>query len=225
MLAILALAVCALALARVAGWPGAWRPVVAGVAVLVAGSQLLPPGHAMRVDLAGWARSLLWGAVALAPILAYGLFVRRLRRQARPAASSPAAGHPVGLVWIVADADLAAETRAALDAEAVGDRAALSLAWRTPDETLAGHLRMRQTGETMEIELLWVDPAHRRQGIAARLLAAAEGEARRRGARRMAVILGSWQPGAVLARAGFVAVAERPLGPGSRRIWLEKELR
>ena len=125
------------------------------------------------------------------------------------------------------DAALTADTAAALiadEAAALGRARRLSLAWRAEDGALAGHIRLRQTGATAEIEALRVTPAHRGQGIGSRLLAAAETEARARGLARLAVAPGSWQAPGFFARAGYVTVAERDLGGGARRLWMERAL-
>jgi GNAT superfamily N-acetyltransferase len=225
---IVALALLGLGLARLLGAPpGVWRPVLAAAVLAALGSQLLPAGHPLRVDVAGSARSLGWLGLALAPVVAYALGIRWLRR--RTGVGAPAApGHLRGLVQFADDTRLTADTEAALDEEAAASGAAarfLSLGWRTDGGSLAGHLRMRQTADTAEVLLLRVAPQHRRQGIGARLLAAAEGEARARGARRMWAAPGSWQAPDVFARAGYRTVAERPLGPGLSRLWMERELR
>lgn len=220
MLAILSLAGAALLLARVAEAPrGTWRFVLGAAVVMIAASQLLPPGHPLRVDVGSWARWGGWGVVAAAPVVAYGLMIRRLRRGARPvpvAAAVPA--HPVGLVRIAADEGLAAETRAALEREAGGEPP-VSFGWRAEDGRMVGHLRSRRLAEVVMVEMIWVARDHRRQGIGAALLAAAEGAA---GARRIAVETDGG--GGLFVAAGYGIVFRHPLGPGVDRVWLEKEL-
>jgi GNAT superfamily N-acetyltransferase len=223
-LVVLVAAVALVAARRLGAPPGSWRRIV-GVAVLVlAASQALPPGHPLRADLVGSARTLGWLALAAAPIAAYALWIRALRR--RTGASRPAP-HPVGLVQIADDAALVAETEAALAtlaAPVLGPPAPLSLAWRAEDGTLAGHLRLVRAARIAEIEALIVAEPFRRRGIGTRLLRAAEAEARSRGLERMAATVGSWQSPGFFASAGYRAAAHHDLGGGVRRIRMERDL-
>jgi ribosomal protein S18 acetylase RimI-like enzyme len=212
-----------LAARRMGAPPGVWRWTLGAAGLVLVASQALPAGHPLRADLAGAVVALAWLVVAAVPLTLYALWVRGLRRRARPDAPS----RPVGLVQFAADAALAADTAGALEAEARAAGAfqgTLSLGWRAPDGALAGQLRLRQTGRTAEIEALWVALPHRGQGIGTRLVAAAEAEARARGLERLAVAPGSWQGPGLFRRAGFTVVAERPLGSGLGRVWMEKEL-
>ena len=225
MLAIVALTALALLAARLAGAPaGSWRPILAVAAAATLGALLLPSGHPLRLDPAASVATLGWLAGLLVPLALYALWLRALRRRAAPGAAT---AHPTGLVQIADDVALVAETVAALADDttaALGPLRPLSLAWRADDGTLAGHLRLRQTGATAEIEALRVAEAHRGQGIGSRLLAAAETEARARGLARLAVAPGGWQAPGFFARAGYVTVAERDLGRGARRLWMERTL-
>ncbi len=225
MLLTVVLTAFALLAARLLGAPpGSWKLILGIAAAETLSSQFLPAGHPLRVNLAGSAAAVAWLVALLIPLSAYGLWIRSLRRRATPAAAPK---HPTGLVQIDDDAALTAETAAALasdDAAALGPRRPLSLAWRAEDGVLAGHLRLRQTGATAEIEALRVTPAHRRQGIGSRLLAAAETEARARGLARLAVAPGSWQAPGFFTRAGYVTVTEHDLGGGARRLWMERPL-
>lgn len=227
MLPIAALTVFGLLAARVTGAPAGSRRLILGLAVLaLLAGQLLPAGHPLRVDLAGAGRSLGWIAAAAVPVVVYAFAIRHLRRRAQGGDAAPR--RPVGLVRIAEDTALAAETRAMLrdETEAAADRApeALSLAWRGPGGGLEGHVQIERIAETAQVAMIWVEAPQRRQGIGARLLAAAEGEAREIGARRMTVFAGSWQSPEFFARAGYRTVAERALGPGLVRIWMEKDL-
>ncbi len=204
---------------------GAWRFILAAAGLAVVASQVLPAGHRLRADLGGSAAALGWLVAAAVPITAYALWVRSLRRRA--GADRPARRHPAGLVQIADDVALLADTAAALDAEtaaALGPARPLSLAWRSEDGALTGHLRLRESGATAEIEALLVAPEHRGQGIGRRLLAAAETEARARGLARLAVAPGSWQAPAFFARMGYATTAEHDLGRGARRFRMEREL-
>ena len=226
MVLIAALTVLALLVARILRAPrGTWRPILAAAALAALASQLLPTGHPLRADLGGSATTLAWLVALSIPLTAYALWLRSLRRRA--GAATPPPSHPTGLVQIDEDAALAAETTAALDADtaaALGPPRTLSLAWRAEDGALAGHLRLRQVGATAEIEALRVAAKHRGQGVGSRLLAAAETEARARGLARLAVAPGSWQAPGFFARAGYVTVAERDLGGGASRLWMERAL-
>lgn len=226
MVQVLSLTLFALLAARLFRAPrGTWRFILAAAALILGASQLLPAGNPFRADVAGSARTLFWVGLAGLPVAGYALMLRGLRR--RTGADAPAARHPVGLVRIVDDAALVAETQAALAAEAAASGAAcaaLSLGWRTGDGALVGRVQLRRTAETAEVAALWVAEPARGQGIGARLLEAAEVEARAMGARRMTLSLGSWQRPDFFGRAGYVTVAERPLGCGLTRRWMEKEL-
>ena len=223
---ILLIAGAALLLARLLRAPrGNWRYILAAAALAALASQILPAGHPLRADLPASARAFGWLLVLLIPATVYALWIRRLRRRAD--ADRPAQAHPVGLVQIAEDAALVADTTATLDAathQTLGSPRPLSLAWRSEDGSLAGHLRLHQAGTTAEIDLLLVAPDHRRQGIGTRLLAAAESEARARGLDRLAAAPGSWQHAGFFTRSGFVTTAERDLGQGASRYWMERRL-
>lgn len=223
MVLVLALTALAFVLARVLGAPrGVGRAILGAAAALVLLGPVLPEGHPLHTDF----RTLGWTAAVAAVVAAYALGVRSLRRRA--AARVPEAReHAVGLVRIGDDAALAAETRAALEAEearALGAPRPLSLAWRDAGGGLQGHLRLRERGETAEIELVLVAEGSRGQGIASRLLEAACAEAAARGLRRMAVAPGSWEAPDFFRRAGFAAVAEHDLGGGLSRLRMERPL-
>jgi GNAT superfamily N-acetyltransferase len=230
--AVVSFAVFAVLVARLARAPRAVTNGIVGVALAVLlASQFLPAGHPFRADVAQSTGNLAWLALALLPLAGYALVLRRLRRRTGVAEirdRSAQADHPVGLVQIDDDAALAADTAAALGLETAArlDPAphATSLGWRTADGALAGHLRLRWILETGEIEMLWVAAAHRRQGIARRLLTAADGLARERGTRRLAARVGSWQGWQALAAAGFATTSEVPLGGGQRWLWMERGL-
>ncbi len=209
MAALLALGICALLLARLVRWRGAWRWIAAAFAAVLLAAQLLPAGHPFRAEATAWTVVILWLAVAAVPIGFYAVWLRRLRRQT--GADAPPDTPPRGLVLFPRDAALAAETAADLLAAAPGDR--LTLGWRGEDDALSGVLRLRFAGDLAEVELF------RAAAPAAALIAAAEREAMIRGAARIGALVPPWQSEAPFLRAGFSPLAEA----GGRR-WLEKRL-
>ena len=215
MAAVLALAALALVLARVAGRRGAWPWVLGAVVAVMLAAQALPPGHPFRAGTAAWGRNLLWVGLGLIPVGAYALWVRDLRRRTGVDDAPPAA--PRGLVQFPRDAALAAETAAALLAEAPGAR--LTLGWRDETGALAATLRLRLNADLAEVELFHVAPEARGQGLGARLLKAAEREAAIRGAARIGALVAPWQGASIFHRAGY-----RPGGEAGGRRWLEKAL-
>ncbi len=158
MLLVIGLTLFALALARAMRAPaGTWRWILGVAATALVASQVLPEGNAFRQDVAGSATTLFWIGLGLAPVAAYAVLVRALRRRIGTdmALAGARAGSGLrGLVRIDADAALAAETSAALRAEAPG--AGRSFGWRDADGTMAGHLRLVLRGDLAEIEMLRV---------------------------------------------------------------------
>lgn len=222
MTGVVAATVCALLAARILGAPrGTWRYVLAAAALALAASQLLPEGAAYRREVSEAARLALWLGIGAIPVGFYALWVRSLRRRAGGRAPAPAPSRPRGLVQFGEDAGLAAETAAALAAEAPGVR--LSLGWRGPDASLEGHVRLRVAGEAAEIEMIRVAPGARRRGLGGALLRAAEGEATARGARRIGAVVGDWQAPGFFAACGYAAPAGGGSGAGGR-VWVEKAL-
>ena len=235
MASIIFLALAAMVFARILRLPrGTWRYILAGAAAVALATQLLPQGHPLRTDVAESARNLGWVGLGLVPVAIYAVFLARLQRRTGVAARQAVGGtadqprHPVGLVQIAGDAQLAAETETRLAAEtaaALGTAPRLrSLAWRAEDGSLAGHLRLAVLREVCEIHALRVDPAHRGAGIGTRLLAAAEEIAREEGARVMIARAGSWQAPGFLARAGYTTAWERAIGGGAAWFQMEKNL-
>jgi len=228
MVQITAATLFALALSWVVRAPrGTWRYIVGAAAAAIVATQFLPAGHPLRADVAESGRNLAWLAVALVPVAIYGLWVRRLRLRTGVDRPQDAAEHPRGLVQIGDDGALAHETRAALDAAARAAGVApgtLSLGWRGDDGALAGHLRLRLAGAVAEIEMLHVAPDARRRGIGTALLAAAEGEARARGAGTLTATVGDWQTLPFFTAAGFRPVLERDAGGGRAQHVLDKPL-
>lgn len=229
MVQIAAATVFALTLARVLRAPrGSWRYILGAAAAAMLATQFLPEGHPLRADVAESSQNLAWLAVAMVPVAAYGLWVRRLRLRTgvdRPAA--PASEHPRGLVQIRDDAALAAETRATLDDTARGAGVApetISLAWRGDHGELEGHLRLRLVGAQGEVEMLHVEPDARRHGIGTALIAAAQREAQAQGVRSLTATVGSWQALPFFTANGFRPIIERDVGNGQALHVLEKTL-
>ena len=72
---------------------------------------------------------------------------------------------------------------------------------------------------------LWIREDRRRQGLGARLLAAAESEARRRGCREMHLDTHTYQAPGFYRRLGYEEVGELPGWPnGARRVFFRKLL-
>jgi GNAT superfamily N-acetyltransferase len=212
MVRIAAFTLFALLLARVMRAPaGTWRWILGAAVAVVLGSQLLPEGNAFREDVRGSLGALFWIGLALLPVAAYALVIRRLRaRTGVDAELRPA--RPTGLVLVEDDARLAADTAGAWAAETGAET--LSVGWRDEAGAMAGHARLRLAAGTAALETLWVAPPARGGGIGARLLAQAEAEARDRGAGRLvATALGPAAEGFLLRR-GFAVYGRLDGGDG-----------
>jgi GNAT superfamily N-acetyltransferase len=213
-LLVLALTLAALGCARLTG---AGRPLLLGITLggvaLIAATQALPGAEPWV-----FAVRLGWVALIAAPVLGYALLIRALRRRAGAGATA----RPLGLVRVARDAGLVANSHAALAAEGEGET--ISLGWRAEGGAMAGHLRLRRIGATAEVELLYVDPAHRGKGIGGRLIAAAEGEARALGLRRLGHRATVPPEPRLFLAAGFEPALTRDLGAGARLLWLEKAI-
>ncbi|WP_030622301.1 GNAT family N-acetyltransferase [Streptomyces sclerotialus] len=91
-------------------------------------------------------------------------------------------------------------------------------------ETIGG-LTGSTWGDLGSIELLWVHEDHRHAGWGARLLQAAEDEARRRGCARMTVSSYSFQAPDFYARQGYRETGRLPGIPGGHEdVYFLKEL-
>ncbi len=81
-------------------------------------------------------------------------------------------------------------------------------------------------GGCAEIRQFWVDEPRRKQGLGAKLLGAAEQEARRRGCRQMLLMTFSFQAPAFYRKRGFQVVAVVDDHPhGHKNMLLSKHLR
>lgn len=80
--------------------------------------------------------------------------------------------------------------------------------------TVAGALAWRAEDLVM-LDVLWVDEAHRREGLGARLLAALEAEGRRQGARRLELNTFGFQAPGFYEKQGYrlVGKVEPCIGP------------
>jgi len=218
MFTLLSVTVFLLLLARVLRAPvGVTWLILAVAALVLAGSQLLPPGTALREEVRASAVPLFWTGVVALPVAAYILMIRAIRR--RTLDGREARSGPTGLVLITEDAALARDTEAAIAAETGVPDERISIGWRDEAGALVGHARLHLRGPHAELDLLWVAPAARGRGIGARLIAQAGEEARRRGARSLHATVPDPPAAACLAHHGFRAYAA-----ADTRIHLEKPL-
>ncbi len=205
-----------------------WRFIVAAAGFVVAGAFLLPPENAFRQDIAASVNNLAWLGLALVPVGAYALVLRRLRRRTGADGPRKASEHPRGLVRIVDDAALSRDTRVALDAETQAltgcKQESFSLGWRAEDGRLAGHVRVRLECGLADVEMIRVAAEDRRQGIGTRLWEAAEEELRAAGAERVVVCVADWQVPEFFGKLGFREIARVPAAGGKARRILEKVL-
>lgn len=91
--------------------------------------------------------------------------------------------------------------------------------------TLVGGITAAIQFDVMRIDDVFVDEAARRGGWGARLMAACEAEAVRRGARLACVTTFSWQARPFYEKQGYRAFAELPYNRGEHHLyWLQKTL-
>jgi ribosomal protein S18 acetylase RimI-like enzyme len=226
---VVSLTVFALLVARLVRAPrGTWRFVLAAAGLVVAGAFLLPSDNAFRQDIAASVNSLAWLGLAMIPVGAYALVLRRVRRRTGADAPREVSGHPRGLVRIVDDAALIKDTRALLDAETQQltgcKQERFSLGWRANDGRLVGHLRVRLECGLADVEMIWVSAEDRRQSIGTQLWAAAEVELRAAGAERIVASVADWQMPEFFERQGCREVARVPMAGGKTRRIMEKVL-
>jgi putative oxidoreductase len=90
---------------------------------------------------------------------------------------------------------------------------------------IVGGIAGNTWGGCCEIRQFWVEESHRGRGLGTRLLAAAEGEARRRGCSQIFLMTFSFQAPAFYARHGFTTVAAVNGYPrGHRNLLMRKSL-
>lgn len=92
----------------------------------------------------------------------------------------------------------------------IADGGYIPTAWE--GETLIGFAAVRAEGDAGYLSLIAVDPAHRRRGVAAALLAAAEDRCRAQGLTRMLLEVRSSNEGAqaFYTANGYQTIARRP---------------
>jgi predicted GNAT family N-acyltransferase len=115
------------------------------------------------------------------------------------------------------------EQRVPIDEEVdAHDETALHLV-AVDDDRVVATARIVMDGETAKLGRVAVAPSARRRGIASRLIAACEAEARARGARRVALAA---QTGALALyeRAGYTAHGERFMDAGIEHLMMCKPL-
>jgi len=106
------------------------------------------------------------------------------------------------------------------------DGGLLCIAARGHGGELCGGLSGWTWGGCGYIEFLWVRDDHRGSGLGTRLLAAAEGEARRRGCDQVALSTHSFQAPGFYAHCGYRECGRTPAYPrGHEQIHLVKHLR
>jgi GNAT superfamily N-acetyltransferase len=92
-------------------------------------------------------------------------------------------------------------------------------------EELRGGLTGQTARGVLYIDHFWVAPAHRRQGLGARLLAAAEGEARGRGCRMAWLDTYDFQARPFYERHGYTVFGElEGFANGHKRYFMKKRL-
>ena len=106
------------------------------------------------------------------------------------------------------------------------DSESLALVLRDPGGRLVAGLHGLTWGGCCELLTLWVDEAHRNQGLATRLLGHAEEEARRRGCTQMVLFTHSSRPPDLYLRLGYEVAGVVPDYPrGSAAYWLRAPIR
>jgi GNAT superfamily N-acetyltransferase len=119
-------------------------------------------------------------------------------------------------------AGLGAFNRAAADRSA---RDFFNIALRDAEGRLQGALLASIRFDAMNIQDLFIEEPYRRDGHGAQLIAMAEEEGRRRGARLSCVMTFSWQARPFYEKQGYEIFAEVPFLNGAHTLyWLRKIL-
>ncbi|PYN51175.1 MAG: GNAT family N-acetyltransferase [Candidatus Rokuibacteriota bacterium] len=110
-------------------------------------------------------------------------------------------------------------------ASGVDDGRSLAIFASDAEGTIVAGLHGWTWGGTGFVQAIWVHEKLRRRGLGARLLAAAEAEAVRRGCHQMHLDTHSYQAPAFYRRNGYDVIGELPGWPGADiRIFLRKML-
>jgi ribosomal protein S18 acetylase RimI-like enzyme len=110
-------------------------------------------------------------------------------------------------------------------AAGIDDGRWLSIFVRDGDGTIVAGLHGWTWGGTGSVQTIWVDRRLRGRGLGSRLIAAAEGEAVRRGCHQMYLDTHSYQAPAFYRRLGYEVIGELPGWPGDDvRIFFRKRL-
>ena len=105
------------------------------------------------------------------------------------------------------------------------ERQHFNVALRDGDGRLQGALIASVRFDVMNIQDLYIEETHRRDGHGAQLIAMAETEALRRGARLACVMTFSWQARPFYEKRGYEVFAEVPFLNGAHTLyWLRKSL-
>ena len=105
------------------------------------------------------------------------------------------------------------------------ERQPFNVVLRDGDGRLQGALLASVRFDVMNIQDLYVEEPHRRDGCGARLIAMAEEEALRRGARLSCVMTFSWQARPFYEKQGYVVYAEISYLDGTHTLYsLKKDL-
>jgi GNAT superfamily N-acetyltransferase len=96
---------------------------------------------------------------------------------------------------------------------------------QSPDETIVGGVIGVVYWDWFSLDLMWMEEAYRGQGYGRRLLALAEEEARKRGARHAHLDTFSFQAPGFYEKHGYEVFGELPDFPvGHQRYYMRKEL-
>lgn len=114
--------------------------------------------------------------------------------------------------------------RAASEATGLGDEVDLAIFVREDGVVVAG-ISGWTWGDCCEMQSLWVAPGHRGQGLATRLIAAAEAEATGRGCTQMIHFAYGFQPQELYERVDYQVIARVEDFPsGTNALWFRKRL-